>query len=406
MPAYLFSGPTPAPLLVPTPPSPAGVDPSTIQRQLSLLEDVIQAVDSEYLYPDFNGRDWAAIAEKYRALVAQGIRDEDFYRLMSSLIAELGDEHSYFLSPPQAAEDSASVAGKNDFVGIGTLAAASVIDRRHVVIISIFPGSPAEEAGLRPHDTLLDIDGGPIYDDNGAIRTLGEEGSPLTVTVQRPGEPARIVEMVRRRMLGAAPVDSCLVPGTRIGYIFLPTFLDETIADQTRAALEKMTAGGPLEGLVLDNRMNPGGLRSETVETLGLFTSGPQGHFVHREERIPLEIDPVDVGGSQSLPLVVLVGSETWSFAEIFSGVLGLSDRARIVGQTTGGNVEVLSGYNLDGGSQLWLASETFQPLGLENGIWEREGIVPDVLAPSLWELFTEASDPGLAKAIEILSAP
>jgi C-terminal processing protease CtpA/Prc len=88
------------------------------------------------------------------------------------------------------------------------------------------------------------------------------------------------------------------------------------------------------------------------------------------------------------------------------SGVLQNSGRARVVGQTTLGNVEILWGYDFDDSSRVWLAHETFQPVDLPNGIWEKTGIVPDVLVPTRWDLFSEATDPALAKAVELLSQP
>jgi carboxyl-terminal processing protease len=164
-----------------------------------------------------------------------------------------------------------------------------------------------------------------------------------------------------------------------------------------------MTADGPLDGLVLDNRMNGGGLGSVAQAVLSLFTGGVQGYFVTRESRDPLDIQPEDVGGSQSAPLVVLVGVDTVSYGEIVSGVLRLAGRARIIGEPTLGNVEQLRRYDFEDGSRAWIASATFEPLGQAAGVWEDTGIIPDVIMPTRWDLFTEANDPALAAALELL---
>ncbi|MGQ0604317.1 MAG: hypothetical protein ACT4QE_21755, partial [Anaerolineales bacterium] len=79
--------------------------------------------------------------------------------------------------------------------------------------------------------------------------------------------------------------------------------------------------------------------------------------------------------------------------------------RAVIVGQTTYGNVERLYATEFEDGSRAWIASETFEPNGETNGVWEETGIVPDYLVPTRWDLFTEATDPALAKAVELLMA-
>jgi len=102
------------------------------------------------------------------------------------------------------------------------------------------------------------------------------------------------------------------------------------------------------------------------------------------------------------VPLVVLVGVNTVSYGEVLSGVLRLAGRAQIVGEPTLGNVEQLRRYDFNDGSRAWIASATFEPLGQASGIWEETGIIPDVLVPTRWDLFTEANDPALAQAVEL----
>jgi C-terminal peptidase prc len=390
-------------------PAPAGeplpvttVSPEMTALQLRVLSGLANAVRDHYVYADFRGHDWNALTGKYESLVRRGLSDDAFHRAMQALIGELGDEHSYYQSPAKRKEEAANLAGQYQLVGVGAL--FKPIDQtEHAVVMTLFAGSPAAEAGLLPHDILLEVDGGPIRDGSGKSRTLGVAGSKVRLTVQRPGRSPRDVTLTRRQVTGILPIDFCVVPKTRIGYIFLPTLLDKTMDGQTRDALRNMTADGPLQGLILDNRMNGGGLGSVTQAIMSLFTGGLQGHFVSRTSRTPLQLKPEDVGGSQSVPLVVLVDADTASYAEIMSGVLRLSGRARIVGGRTLGNVEQLRSYDFADGSRAWIASGTFEPRGLTNGVWEDTGIIPDVSLPTRWELFTEANDPALAKAVELL---
>ena len=120
------------------------------------------------------------------------------------------------------------------------------------------------------------------------------------------------------------------------------------------------------------------------------------------EARPPhMNVEGTDVGGSQHVPLVVLVGTETASFAEIFSGVLQEAGRAQIVGRPTFGNIEVTYGYDFEDGSRAWIAQETFHPPSGDN--WEKTGIVPDVKIPLDWDEFTTDDDPQLDAALELL---
>lgn len=396
------TAPPPTPFPTPTPPAATVVDAETTAFQLGVYRGLWNAVNDHYVYPDFRGRDWSAIGVRYEALIQQGLSSDDFYAAMQAMLNELGDEHSYFQSPAVVMEEEARQASGNDFVGIGALF-SPIPGTEHAAIMSVFPDSPAAEAGLLPHDTLLMVDGGPIRDEHGISRTRGPEGSEVTLTVQRPGEQSRDVTVIRRRVVGALPIDYCLIPNTRIGYIFLPTMLDETIDDQTRAAMQQMTADGPLDGLILDNRMNGGGSGSVAQTVLSLFTGGVQGYFINRESQEALNLEPEDVGGSQTVPMVVLVGVDTVSYGEIVSGVLRLSGRAIIAGEPTLGNVEQLWRYDFEDGSRAWIASATFEPPGQASGIWEETGIIPDVIVPTRWDLFTEANDPGIAAAVELL---
>ena len=162
--------------------------------------------------------------------------------------------------------------------------------------------------------------------------------------------------------------------------------------------------GGPLRGLIIDDRVNGGGRGSVALSVLGLFTKGPQGRTVSRSNEREFVVQPEDVGGSQTVPLVVLTDRGTMSYAEIFAGVLQRSGRAKIVGGRTAGRVEVLHAVDFADGSRLWLAAETFAPVGLAPGTWENGGVVPDVSVPTRWDLFSEATDPAFARAVSLLT--
>jgi C-terminal peptidase prc len=379
-------------------------DVKTTELQQRVCRGLWNAVNEHYVYADFRGHDWEAIGAKYQARIQGGMNNDEFYAAMQAMLGELGDEHSYFQSPAQIKAEEAARASQYNFVGIGALM-VPIKNTDQAVIMTVFRDSPAAQAGLRSHDIILKVDGGPVREKDGRSRTMGPDGSTVALTVRRPGEPPRDVTLTRRRVTGALPIEYRLLPRTRIGYIFLPTLLDETVADQTREALKNLTTDGPLDGLVLDNRMNGGGLGKVAESIMGLFASGLQGYFVSRSGREPLRLKPDDIGGSQTVPLIVLVDVDTVSFGEIVSGVLRLSGRARIVGGPTLGNVERLRSYNFDDGSRAWIASETFEPRGQANGIWEETGIIPDVEIPTRWHQITEDNDPALAKAVELLTA-
>jgi carboxyl-terminal processing protease len=269
------------------------------------------------------------------------------------------------------------------------------------VVISTFPDSAAEHAGIKAHDSIIAVDNLPVFDgENNRLR--GPACSAALVTVQSPGEEPRQLMLVRHSIEGNVRIDARLVPttdGSKIGYIFIPTFFDETIPPQIEQALNDF---GTLDGLILDLRMNGGGSSSVTDPIFSFFASGRLGQFVSRDSSRTLSIDPDPIQNSQTVPLVVMVSEDTVSYGEIFAGIMRDSRDAKITGETSLGNVEVLHGFNFEDGSQLWLAAECFFPAHSQDN-WEETGIVPDVQAFAEWDTFTFETDPSVAAAVTLL---
>ena len=397
--------PLPSPTLTRTATPTAVITPSP--RQLSIFRELWQIVKDSYLYADFNGLDWDAIFDEYRQGIESGMRDDDFYLAMDEMIFRLGDEHSVFLSPQEVLREEAEFAGNNDYVGIGALIIA-VPERDRAAILITFPGSPAEQAGLKSHDSILAVDGEPILDENGFLRDVvrGPQGSQITLTVQTPGQEPRQETLFRRQINGPVPVPYRLLDspgGKRIGYILLVTFNDSTIDDQVEGALRTITQNGELDGLILDNRQNSGGADTVLRGTLAYFTGGTLGLFISRNDERPLEVKSYDVSGSQQVPLVVLVGPGTASYGEVFSGILKDQERAYLIGETTEGNVETLWGYDFEDGSRAWLAHESFRPYHHPDEDWEVTGIVPHETVLTNWDEINPENDPAVEAALEHL---
>jgi len=369
-------------------------------EQLRIVEELGDIVEDIYVYSDFNGKDWNGIQAKYRARIEAGLDTQSFYTEMSAMIEELGDEHSFYLSPIEVAESQAELRGDIQFVGVGIYVQAD-FERERLIVIDTYPGSPAEYGGIQHHDSILFVDGQPIKDEP-INRLRGPQCSAVVVTVQSPGEAPRDVMLVRYAIQGNVPIDARLVPttdGSRIGYIFIPSFFDETLPRQIENALNEF---GPLDGLILDLRMNGGGSSSVTYPIMEFFVNGRLGDFVSRNDSRALEIDANEIQNSQTVPLIVMVSEDTVSFGEIFAGVLRDSGRAKIVGETSLGNVEVLHGYDFEDGSQIWLAAETFHS-AFSDANWEETGIVPDVQAFAEWDTFYFETDPSIAAAVNLL---
>lgn len=416
----LTSEPAPTPTFVlPTlTPSPTLPSPTlTVQgpdsaQQIAIFEQLWQIVRDEYLYPDYNGADWEAIGAEYRRRVQAGMTPEAFYQAMDEMLAQLKDDHSVFLSPQEVAEEEAEYAGQTSYVGIGVLLSA-VPERQRATIILTFPNSPAEAAGLQSHDNILSVDGQPILDEFGFLRSellLGEPDTPVEIVVQRPGESPRSLTLVRRPISGAVPVPYTVLftpKGKRIGYLLIATLADSTIDDQVGEALRQMNSQGELQGVILDNRYNSGGADTVARGVLSYFTYGRLGYFINRhQEQNWFAVRRKNVAGSAKMPLVVLIGQNTVSFGEILAGVLQSRKRAFLIGTPTEGNVELLRSYDFEDGSRAWIAHEKFIPINQPEQDWERMGIQPDLFIASNWDEVTLSTDPVILAALEYFDRP
>lgn len=399
---------TPSPLpptLTPTATASPTPRPTASALHFEVFGELWTIVKENYLYDDFNDLDWDAIYEEYRQRIADGLSNEELYQAMAEMIERLGDDHSAFLNPTQAREFEKQYQQGYNYSGIGILT-APVPERQRVTIILVFPDSPAEKAGLKMHDSILTVDDQPIIDENGVKLELlrGEQGSTVTLSVQSPGGEPRQLTMTRQKITGETPVPYQVLTsqgGKRIGYILMTTFASDQSNENVRQAIEAMSAEGNLDGLILDNRFNSGGLSTEFSDTMAYFADGKLGTFVSREGTRSVAVKAKNILGSQKIPLVVLVGHGTASFGEIFSGILKDIGRAFLIGETTDGNVELLYVYPLPDGSQAWIAHDVFRPLRNRDQNWEQTGIIPDLAVTSNWDEITLETDPVIKAALE-----
>ena len=369
-------------------------------EQLDIFNELTEAVSEMYVYPDYNGRNWDRIQARYRAMIEVGLDTESFYSAMREMIYELGDEHSAFFSPNEVEEMDRELEGNLEFVGIGISGQTDLKRGRHIVV-STFPGSAADNSGIKPHDAILKVDGLPVTEDSG-YSLRGPKCSAVVMTVQSPGEEPRDVMLIRHTVQGGLEIDARLVAttdGSKVGYIFIPTFFDEGIPEQIDRALENF---GYLDGLILDVRSNDGGSNIVVDPIFAHFVSGQLGQFVSREESYPLTVEADPIANSLTVPLVVVVSKDTVSYGEIFAGVLRDQGRAKITGETSLGNVEVMYPYDFQDGSRAWIASATFQPENSDVN-WEETGIITDFTAFAPWDTFTFETDPSIAAALTLL---
>jgi carboxyl-terminal processing protease len=250
-----------------------------------------------------------------------------------------------------------------------------------VKVLHPIEGSPAQRAGLKPGDEIVQIDGADIGGDLAAAtaRMRGAPGSTVKLSIRRKGS-AQLLEFTLRRtqVEVSSVVAQTLEPG--YGYLRITSFSETTQSDVTHAILHlKRDNPGGIKGLVLDLRNNPGGVLEAGVAVADDFLDS--GVIVTADGRTPearFQMDATPGDLIDGAPLVVLVNAGSASASEIVAAALKDHGRALLVGRRTYGKGSVQTVMPLShGGAVKLTTSRYFTPSGASI---HGKGIVPDIV--------------------------
>lgn len=308
------------------------------------------------------------------------------------------DPYSAYLSPERYRELEIGTSG--EFGGVGMEVTS---EDGKLTVIAPIEGTPAEKAGIKPRDQIIEIDGkstdGMVVQE--AVKLLrGPKGSPVNVTIKRQGEAQpRVVTLVRDKIVVRSVKPELLE--NSIGYIKLTQFQDHT-AQELRAAITGLEAenGKELRGLILDLRNNPGGLLAEAIDVVDEFIdSGLIVSVRGRGQDQTREYYATKNGTFQKFPIVVIVNDGSASASEVVAEALQDSKRATILGTKTFGKGSVQTIIKLEDGSGLKLTTAKFYaPSGRSIN---EVGVTPDVTVEN-----PEDQDKQLESAVNILMGP
>lgn len=249
------------------------------------------------------------------------------------------DPHSNFFSPKafQALRDDQE--GK--YSGVGMYIGTRLDQANKLVTVVIYPlrGSPAMRAGIRAGDQIVKINGKSaegLAIDKVASLLKGPRGTTVGVTIARAGAPKPLDFTLTRAEISQHSVEAAFMLPSQVGYIRLTKF-DETSDPEIAAALKRLEQAH-MRGLILDLRSNPGGLLQEAVEVADHFLKKDQ-LIVYHYGRNSAERRYYAINGNHGdeYPMVVIVGPNTASAAEIVTGALQDHDRALVLGQPSFG---------------------------------------------------------------------
>jgi carboxyl-terminal processing protease len=329
-------------------------------RRIALAAAVVIPVAAGgWVLQDRATRDNAQLFNQVLTLVADRFVDTVdtsvlYEKAATGLVEELHDPYSQLFSPEETERFNSTSTGRYGGVGM------QIEEQQdNIVVVRVFPNTPAERAGVVEGDRIVGVDtastsGWSTQQVSDAL--LGEPGTRVSARFLRPGVPQEIVHKFTRALIHIPAVPYAIMLEPKIAYIPLQTF-NETAADELVEALERLKGEGA-SGAILDLRDNPGGILDQALSISDLFLregqeiatirarNGKAQRFVAQARfRIP------------DFPLIVMVNGYSASASEIVTGALQDHDRALVVGTTSYGKGLVQSLYPLEGGYSLKLTT-------------------------------------------------
>ncbi|HEX7054097.1 MAG TPA: S41 family peptidase [Burkholderiales bacterium] len=334
-----------------------------------------------------------AFTEVFGAIKANYVEPVEDKKLITEAINGMLtglDPHSAYLD--QEAFKELQVGTQGQFGGLGIEVG---MEDGFVKVISPIEDTPAFRAGIKPNDLIIKLDDTPVKGMtlNDAVKRMrGKPNTQITLTISRKGESAPIVVTLTRAIIHVQSVKSKLIePG--YAWVRISQFQEQT-PESLVSHLEKLYRQGPIKGLVLDLRNDPGGLlhgavavsaaflppKSLVVSTDGRaedsrkkFYAVPEDYSRRGEDvlkRLPAAV--------KTVPMVVLVNGGSASASEIVAGALQDAKRAKIIGTQTFGKGSVQTIMPLGNNTAIKLTTARYYTPGGRS--IQALGITPDIV--------------------------
>ncbi len=324
-------------------------------------EQVIEALFSSQAFEDQTGDQISQNMQKLELLYR--IVDRDFLfdidhknvyeEMAKGLFEGLKDEYSAYIVSKESSDFSEETTGK--YSGIGSYISKNYLEYRDftrpetymINITSVFPGSPAEQAGLISGDLISHIDGESVDDleaEEASARLKGKPGTVVTLTIVR-GKVSFDVDVVRQTV--QIPTVSSDLIEEDIGYLQITQFTDST-AQQVYDEFIRMDLEA-LSSLIIDLRNNPGGIVDSTLRIADMILDDGKIVQIHAKDETKqrVYVASEDLVVPKDLQIVLLVNGGSASSSEILAGALRDNDRATLIGTTTYGKglIQIVSPF-------------------------------------------------------------
>lgn len=247
-----------------------------------------------------------------------------------------------------------------EYAGIGAIIS---YNNGQVVINEPYEGLPADKAGLKAGDAILEIDGKDMRKSTVkevSDKLKGTPGTSLELTIRRPGEKKDRKLKIVREKIEVDPITYSGITDDKIGYLHFGSFTTRS-ADRVKKTVQDLKAKGATS-LIMDLRGNGGGILDEAVDVVNLFV--PKGEEIVSTKGKVKQWDRTYLTRNQPLdeiiPIVVLIDTGSASASEIVAGGLQDLDRAVIVGNRSFGKGLVQTPRDLPYGGNIKITTSKY----------------------------------------------
>ena len=370
--------------------------------QIRTFESIISSLKQYYVHGKEQSVPYDDIETRYRTKILSMLDYKKFPDIIHDLISELPADAATWESREERIERQAT--DTTNYEGIGAYVAFRPTPTPRVIILSVMPGSPAEKAGIKDHDSLLSVDDIPITIEEGSSaisRIRGPSGSIARLVVKSPNQPPRLVGVTRNKVQlseNANRLRYTVFSDGTIVYLLFPRQSTSSLSLEVIQTLTQLGQEQPINGIILDLRIASIGDSWPLQEMLTIFSNGLMGSMYSSNEIVTLNIKGQDISGSQKIPLVILIGRDTEGRAEIFAAALQSTGRAIVVGTRTDGNIESVHLIPLLDGSRIFVSSTSYKTVsGFSVGLF---GIEPNIRVNTDWDSVTNMKDPIINSAL------
>lgn len=329
---------------------------------------------------DEQASSFSKIDEVYTNITTNYYKKVDSQKLIdgaiSGMLDALDDPYSTYFNQAETKSFNDDISSSFEGIGVEVQMTDKIL-----TVVSPIGGSPAEKAGLKPNDQILEVDGKSIQgktltDATNKIR--GEKGTRIVLTIQRPGETDTRKVSVVRDTIPIETVETAMLPN-KIGHLRISSFSTHT-HEEVLAGLKQLEKKG-MKGLVVDVRQNPGGLLDQAIDIASLFIEDGKAivKIENREgqQQVYNADSSADDGYKVAVPVTVLTDEGSASASEILAGALKESAGATLVGSTTYGKGVMQTAGELDDQSEVKLTTAKWLT---PKGNWiNKKGIKPDI---------------------------